>query len=165
MTNRFFPLLLGRPSLRLARSDLALRGGSRPRALGALAALALAAAPTMLAPTLASADPTCTTSGSTTTCIFSSTGSEQTFTVPAGVSSVTVTAVGGVGAAGQGSDLGSSGGAGGFGAKVTGALSVTGGEVLYVEVAGNAPNPAGSAAGGFNGGGAGGDGCIEGGGG
>ena len=93
MTNRFFPHLLGRPSLRLARSDLAPRGRSRPRALGALAALALAAAPTMLAPTLASADPTCTTSGSTTTCIFSSTGSEQTFTVPAGVSSVTVTAV------------------------------------------------------------------------
>src|SRR5438874_12652076 len=53
--------LLGRPSLRLARSDLALRGRSRPRALGALAALALAAAPTLLAPTLASADPTCTT--------------------------------------------------------------------------------------------------------
>src|SRR5438094_7123085 len=131
MTNRFFPHLLGRPSLRLARSDLALRGRSRPRALGALAALALAAAPTMLAPTLASADPTCTTSGSTTTCIFSSTGSEQTFTVPAGVSSVTVTAVGGVGAAGQGSDLGSSGGAGGFGAKVPGALSGAGGGGLH----------------------------------
>src|SRR2546428_14156613 len=112
MTNRFFPHLLGRPSLRLARSDLALRGRSRPRALGALAALALVAAPTMLAPTLASADPTCTTSGSTTTCIFSSTGSEQAFTVPPGGSSATATAAGGVGAAGPGSALGSGGGAG-----------------------------------------------------
>jgi len=86
----------------------------------------------------------CSQSGSTVTCTFSSTGSDQAFTVPAGVSSVKVTAIGGVGAAGT-----ANGGAGGLGAKVTGGLSVTPAEVLYVEVAGNAAGTAG----GFNGGG------------
>ena len=106
--------------------------------------------------------------GSTVTCTFSSTGSEQTFSVPVGVSSVTVTGIGGHGAAGGGGDAGSSGGAGAFGAKVTGNLSVIDGETLYVEVAGNASRPTG----GFNGGAAGGtsstDGfaaCLDGGGG
>ena len=100
----------------------------------------------------------CTESGSTVTCTFSSTGSEQTFTVPAGVSSVTATAVGGVGAAGN-----SGGGAGGFGAEVTGDLSVIPAQVLYVDVAGNGAGTTG----GFNGGGAsgGGAGCAGGGGG
>jgi hypothetical protein len=85
----------------------------------------------------------CSQSGSTVTCTFSSTGSEQTFTVPAGLSTVAATAVGGRGGGG-----GSNGGAGGFGDTVSGNLSVTGGETLYVEVAGNG----GGQAGGFNGG-------------
>ena len=90
----------------------------------------------------------CSLSGGAVTCTFFSTGSEQTFTVPAGVSRVTVTAVGGRGGAGFGSDPGSSGGAGGFAADVTDSLSVSGSRTLYVEVGGNG---AGATAG-FNGG-------------
>ncbi|HEY2141904.1 MAG TPA: choice-of-anchor D domain-containing protein [Solirubrobacteraceae bacterium] len=59
---------------------------------------------------------------------FASTGAEQAFTVPVGVSSVRVEAIG---ASGAGSGLAS----GGAGADVVGALPVTAGEVLYVEVA------------------------------
>jgi hypothetical protein len=85
------------------------------------------------------------------TCVFSSTG-EETFTVPAGVSSVHVVAQGAGGGSG-----GVSGGPGGIGAVVSGDLSVTPGQVLYVEVAG-APTDSDcdaktSCAGGFNGGG------------
>ncbi len=75
---------------------------------------------------------------------FDSTGAEQTFTVPAGVSSVHVAAVGGRG--------GSS--TGGLGAQVSGDLSVSPGQVVFVEVAGNGSAPLGGfSAGGFNGGG------------
>jgi glycine rich protein len=94
---------------------------------------------------------------------FISTGAEQTFTVPAGVTSIHVVAIGASGGAG-----GNSGGAGGAPAQVSGDLSVTPGQVLYVEVAGNgnggsaAQNPG---AGGFNGGGSGGGGANGGGGG
>ena len=90
----------------------------------------------------------CSLSAGAVTCAFLSTGSEQTFAVPAGVSRVTVTAVGGRGGAGFGSDPGSSGGAGGFAADATGSLSVSGNGTLYVEVGGNG---AGATAG-FNGG-------------
>ena len=92
------------------------------------------------------ADGTCTTSAGVATCAFASTGAEQTFTVPAGVTQVSVTAVGGSG--------------GGFfnqaaGAVVQTDLTVTPGDVLYVEVGGND--------GGFNGPGAGGSGsCCNG---
>jgi hypothetical protein len=107
-----------------------------PIALG-LFCLSLAAAPA------ASAD----------TAAFSFTGAEQTFKVPAGVTSVRVVAVGGMGGA-----LGTS--LGGFGALATADLPVTAGQVLYVEVAGNGGSVASNAntggAGGFNGGGAGG---------
>jgi Bacterial Ig-like domain (group 3) len=96
-------------------------------------------------PAAAALPSNCSQSGSTVTCTFSATGSEQTFTVPAGVSSVTATAVGGVGAAGT-----ANGGAGGLGATVTGDLSVTPAGVLYVEVGGNGAGTTG----GFNGGGA-----------
>src|SRR4051812_34661433 len=63
---------------------------------------------------------------------FNPTGVEQTFTVPAGVYSVHVVATGGRG----GSPTG--GGIGGKAATVTSDLAVTPGEVLYVEVAGDA---------------------------
>ncbi len=91
---------------------------------------------------------------------FSYTGAEQTFTVPAGVTSVDVTAVGGHG--------GSAAASGGAAAQVSGELGVTPGETLYVEVGGNGENgnPGGNtvAAGGFNGGapgGAGGGGASD----
>jgi Glycine rich protein len=91
-----------------------------------------------------------------TTQTFNSTGGEQTFTVPAGVTFVHVVAIGGRG--GSGDSSGATGGVGGFGAQVAADLPVTAGQLLYIEVAGNgksglAPNPG---AGGFNGGGAGG---------
>ncbi len=57
---------------------------------------------------------------------FASTGAEQTFTVPVGVTSLRVTAVGGRG-----------GGTGGFGALVFATLPVVPGQVLHVEVGGN----------------------------
>lgn len=77
---------------------------------------------------------------------FKYTGSEQTFTVPAGVSTVHVLAIGGQG--------GKSGAQGGSPAEVQGDLTVKPGQTLYVEVGGEgggggeAVNP-----GGFNGGG------------
>jgi hypothetical protein len=87
---------------------------------------------------------------------FSSTGSEQTFTVPAGVTSIHVVAIGAPGGA-AGSD------AGGRGAQATADLAVTPGEPLYVEVGakggdGDAQGFGPGGAGGFNGGGGGGPG-------
>lgn len=79
--------------------------------------------------------------------VFSYTGAEQTYVVPANVQAVDVVAVGGKGGAGASS--------GGFGASVGAILPVTAGEVLYVEVGGNGSN-SGLAV--FNGGGAGGSG-------
>jgi hypothetical protein len=84
---------------------------------------------------------------------FLSTGVEQSFTVPVGVSSVHVQAIGAAGEVGllaPGGTIGS----GGAGAAVTGALPVAAGETLYVEVAAHGFNGGGS--GGF-GGGSGGD--------
>ncbi len=95
-----------------------------------------------------------------TTQTFTYTGGEQTFTVPAGVTSVEVLAVGGHG--------GSAAASGGVAAQVTGTLSVTAGETLYVEVGGNgqdgSPDGHDTSGGGFNGGsegGAGGGGASD----
>jgi hypothetical protein len=78
---------------------------------------------------------------------FDSTGGEQSYVVPAGVTTVRVEAVGGKGAHGYWATL-PSGATGGFGADVVAALAVSAGERLYVEVGGNAPNDK-SGAGGF----------------
>jgi hypothetical protein len=74
-------------------------------------------------------------------------GSEQTFTVPSGVESVQVVAVGG-----HGGSAGSIGG--GAPATVSAVLPVTPGQLLYVEVGDNGEAAANGGAGGFNGGGA-----------
>jgi hypothetical protein len=79
---------------------------------------------------VAIADVTATVVGPNTV-TFTTVGA-ATFTVPAGVTSLTVTAVGGGGA-------GSIPSAGGSGAKVTGTLAVTPGEVLNLFVGGGAP--------------------------
>jgi hypothetical protein len=79
---------------------------------------------------------------------FTFTGSEQAYTVPGGVSAVTITAIGGAG----GTPPAGSGLPGGGGASVTGVVAVIPGQVLYVHVAGSGDLPAG----GYNGGGAGG---------
>jgi len=92
---------------------------------------------------------------------FSYTGGEQTFTVPANVTSINVALTGGSGGAGA------NGVAGGAGARVIGDLTVTPGQVLYIEVGGTGGVASAIAAGaaGFNGGGAGGQGQPPGGGG
>lgn len=80
----------------------------------------------------------------TVTVPFSSTGSEQSFTVPVGVSSVRVTAIGEAGEAATSTQLDErSNDQGGAGADVVGQLPVTVGEVLYAEVADNGFNGAG----------------------
>jgi hypothetical protein len=66
---------------------------------------------------------------------FKSTGSEQTFTVPAGVTSVRVQAIGAAGTHGLAEGYNADQVPGGLGAEADGQLPVTPGEVLYVEVA------------------------------
>ena len=77
------------------------------------------------------------------------TSGEQSFTVPAAVTSVQVTLVGGNGGNGQ------DGGSGGIPATVTATLAVVSGQTLYAEVAGNGTNGGifGGSAGGYGGGG------------
>ena len=65
-----------------------------------------------------------------TTQNFSFTGGEQTLTVPAGVSTIHVLAVGGHGGQSSSAD-------GGFGAVVEADLDVTPGQTLFVDVGGN----------------------------
>src|SRR6185503_17714724 len=100
--------------------------------------------------------PTCGSGGDpvSNTCTYSFTGLQDTFTVPAGVGSLHVVAVGGAG--GKGFPALSSGAPGGAGAKVTADVAVTPGAVLYVAVAGNGGSVECSGCippGGFNGGG------------
>jgi len=102
----------------------------------------------------------CAASGATTTCTYTYTGGEQTFVVPAGVRALSVTAVGGRGGGSYGAGQPGSGG------SATGAVAVTPGTTLYVEVGGGGGNGVdGNGAGGFNGGGYGGSASSGGGGG
>ena len=66
---------------------------------------------------------------------FVSTGAEQTFVVPAGITSIQVFAVGGKG--GNGGASGAIPADGGFGAVATGTIAVTPGQTLFVNVGGN----------------------------
>ncbi len=122
--------------------------GRRKRATAALAA-ALGA---WLFAAIALLEPA-TAAGSTGVALFSYTGGEQTFTVPAGVHSVYVSAVGGAGGA-----AGYPGNPGGLGGVAAGDLSVSPGETLYVEVGGDGltgdPSSGAVTPGTFNGGGA-----------
>jgi phosphodiesterase/alkaline phosphatase D-like protein len=81
-----------------------------------------------------------------TTQTFYYTGGEQAFTVPAGVISIQVAAIGGHGGS-------STSAPGGEAAEVTAELPVTPDQTLYVEVAGNGQSEQEGGAGGFNGGG------------
>ncbi|MDA8202860.1 MAG: fibronectin type III domain-containing protein [Chloroflexi bacterium] len=118
----------------------------RPRrGMGVLALAAVLVAPTtvILSPSVVRA---------ATTVSFSYTGSEQTYLVPSGVSSLHVVAVGAPGGSGYWNA-----GAGGHGAIVSGDLAVTPGETLYVEVGGaGGAGWLGYGSGGWNGGGRGG---------
>ncbi len=87
---------------------------------------------------------------------FSFTGAEDCYTVPAGVTSLSVVAVGAHGGDGGASGSGQTPGNGADGARVSGLVAVTPGQTLYVAVGGhgNAGGGASSSggAGGFNGG-------------
>src|SRR5271154_2657889 len=74
---------------------------------------------------------------------------EHAFTVPAGVTSLQVTLMGGDGAAGGAGGSGSHS-SGGSGASVTATLAVSPGETLFAETAGDGKT---TGAGGYNGGG------------
>lgn len=124
--------LLSEPTRRRARTGLGAIG-----AVLATSALVVSASAAATPPTV--------------TKTFASTGAEQSFMVPPGVSSVRVNAIGAAGEPGR-FGIGGVDGTGGAGADVVGQLPVSAGEVLYVEVA--APD--------FNGSGFGGDG-LEGG--
>lgn len=80
---------------------------------------------------------------------FDFTGGEQVFSVPDGVTSLDVVAVGGKGAAGAGGGTAT----GGSGASAKGTIPVTPGQILFIEVGGNSSGRIG----GFNGAGSGGD--------
>src|SRR3954454_15136572 len=71
----------------------------------------------------------------TVTKTFSYTGTEQTWIVPPGLTSVHVEAIGGKGA--SGADNAANTSTGGFGAHAEGDLTVADGEVLYLDVGGN----------------------------
>lgn len=119
----------------------------RVRSLGSACRLALIAAcvAAMLAVSAASAQ--------ATTLTYLYTGGEQTFTVPAGVTTLHLVAIGGAG--------GSSAVLGGAAAQVTGDLAVTPGEILYIEVGGKGKDGVSGAAGSFNGGAPGGGGGVS----
>jgi hypothetical protein len=124
---------------------------SRSPARRLTAALALAGALfTAVLWTVLSSASAAPSSGTTiVTTIFNTTGGEQTFAVPDGVTSLDVVAVGGRGGNGQG--------VGGFGAVATAGLAVTPGQIIFIEVGGNgALGGSGGETGGlggFNGGG------------
>jgi hypothetical protein len=98
---------------------------------------------------VAALPPECVQVAATVSCSYAPTGAEQQFIVPAGVTDVHVTAIGGSGAASTSGGGTISGGRGGLGGLVSAGLSVTPGQSLYVEVGGSGSG----AAGGFNGGG------------
>ncbi|MGH3209016.1 MAG: glycine-rich protein [Trebonia sp.] len=144
-------------------------GGRRRVAALAAAAGTVTALAITLPAAAASAVPAalpanCTQSGQIVTCIYGYTGAEQTFTVPTGVTSVQVTAIGAAGGA-DADDADP----GGEGAQVTGTLTgltgpsvgtgLSGGQVvLYVEVGQHpdtATTPETATPTAFNGGGAG----------
>lgn len=102
------------------------------------------AIPAVIAPHLLGAPSQAAATIQTTT--FASTSTEQTFTVPLGVTRVHVVAIGG-----HGGDAFQA--PGGFGATATADLPVTAGKVLYIEVAGNGGASPDAAPGGYNGGG------------
>jgi uncharacterized repeat protein (TIGR01451 family) len=72
---------------------------------------------------------------------FTYQGGEQTYTVPPGVTSVTINAVGAPGGTGTDDFQGTDQGRGGDGASVTATVAVTPGQVLYVEVGGPGSSP------------------------
>lgn len=130
------------------RRRLCHTGHRRLRAVVGLLALIGAAVLTFASSALAALPDNCVAGVHTVVCNYPYTGSEQTFTVPSGVDSVQVDAVGAAGG-GKGATPG------GVAASATLALQVRPGEVLYVEVGGAGLQAPGTGPGGWNGGGTG----------
>src|SRR6476620_10360594 len=111
---------------------------------------------------VAGLSPAATASAATTVVTFAATGHDQAFTVPAGVTTLRMVAIGAAG----GSGFGALAGTPGQGMQVQGDVPVAPGQILFVEV-GTTPARADNSAivpGGFNGGGTGGIGAGGGGG-
>jgi hypothetical protein len=135
---------------RRARRGPVRRHSARRRLRAVIAVFALMGAALLVSASAALADPpaNCTTNGHSVLCVYHYTGSEQTFTVPSGVESVQIDAVGGTGGSGDGLAQG------GRGATAITEAAVRPGEVLYVEVGGaGADVSTGTGTGGWNGGG------------
>src|SRR5436305_8806569 len=77
---------------------------------------------------------------STITCIYSFTGSEQTFVVPGSVGLINVVAIGAAGGNGSTPVSGGTGGTGGQGEMVSASVQVNPRSTLYVEVGGAGGN-------------------------
>jgi hypothetical protein len=82
--------------------------------------------------------PGCNQSGQIVSCTQTFNAGSNPFTVPAGVTSIHVVAIGGMGSASAGGSGGSS--VGGFGAMVSGELQVSGGSTLHAVVGANGEN-------------------------
>ena len=133
-------------------------GGVRCRAevLLAAAAGALLLCAVAFVGSAAALPSNCTLSAGTVSCTYTGAGA-STFTVPAGVSSLDVIAVGAAGGLGRTCGLGCDGGPGGPGASVEDtAVPVSAGQALSVIVGSPGAASAGGGAGGMPGGGAGG---------
>jgi Bacterial Ig-like domain (group 3)/Glycine rich protein len=132
-----------------------VRDRVRSRAVLLSSAVGVFAAVMLLGQSVAyAANPACPSAASSTTnsCTFAATGAEQTYTVPAGVSFVTISAVGAHGGFGNNFVQG------GKGAAVTATVPVPAGAgTLYVEVGTSGGNDNLNGFGGFNGGGFSGD--------
>ena len=131
--------VVGRPVSRMSSFGVRRTAGVlSARVVGVLAATTglLGLSAVALAGSAAAALPSsCLDSGPTVTCSFSYTGDEQTFVVPAGVSSLDVNAVGAGGGGGAGGGIAGDGG--GLGASVSDmAVPVSGGSSLTVVVGG-----------------------------
>ncbi len=113
---------------------------SRAHRLGRRSGLTIALSAALIVPSIM-----LTASGATAAPVtqnFALTGDEQTFVVPAGVTSIDVVATGGRGSSGTSASPGRA-------AQVTGTITVTPGQTLYVNVGGNGGAPFAR----FNGGG------------
>jgi len=122
----------------------------------------LVAGPASAIPSTPCGTGTLTSSGGIDTCKYTSTGG-ATFTVPAGVTAVTITAVGGTGGNNI-ANLGSVDSLGGEGAVVTASETVTASDSLAVTVAKNGGNATATGGTGGSGAGSGGNGGATGGG-
>ncbi|MGN6869275.1 MAG: choice-of-anchor D domain-containing protein [Solirubrobacteraceae bacterium] len=139
------PLEARRPAAGRFRRGVSRGAHRRLRVVVGLLALIGSTVLTFASSALADLPQNCGAGGSTVTCLYQYTGSEQTFTVPSGVDSVQVSAAGAIG-----------GGRlipGGAAAIASTEVPVRPGEVLYVEVGGAGQQVPGPTPGGWNGGG------------